>query len=386
MQGITFLNTGEIMKVVVELKSTLVDSPRVAQVRGLFDLVPSTLDHHVREHQLAIEEKPWHIGLITGPSGSGKSTLARVLWPDTMVPPNPWHQAASLLDSFPMELGIKEVVEILSSVGFSSPPAWLRPFSSLSNGQQFRATLALLIAQAKAGTSKMPIIFDEFTSVVDRTVARIGSSALAKIIRRMEMQFVAVTCHDDIIEWLQPDWIYRVDEGTFTWRCLRRRPKIELEIIRTKASAWHLFAPHHYLSNAIAPSAICFLASWNKQPVAFSAWLPFVGKGPPTRREHRTVCLPDFQGVGIGQALSSTIASMFKGLDLRAISTTTHPGLIASRIRGSNWQLRRAPSLAQRSGKMNLSHARTRLTAGFEYIGAAMPARLARDLMRTRQV
>ncbi len=374
------------MKVVVELKSTLVDSPRVAQVRGIFDLEPLTHDHHVRKHELGIEEKPWHIGLITGPSGAGKSTLSRVLWPEAILPTNPWDPAGSLLDSFPMDLGIKEVVEILSSVGFSSPPAWLRPFSSLSNGQQFRATLALLIAQARAKPNPTPIVFDEFTSVVDRTVARIGSTAVAKIVRKLEMKFVAVTCHDDIIEWLQPDWIYRVDEGSFAWRCLRRRPEIELEIIRTKASAWHLFAPHHYLSSSIAHSAICYLASWKKQPVAFSAWLPFVGKGPPTRREHRTVCLPDFQGVGIGQALSSTIASMFKGLNLRAISTTTHPGLIASRMRSDQWQLRRAPSLAQGShGKMNLSHARTRLTAGFEYIGKAMPSRLARDLLRTHQ-
>ncbi len=373
------------MKVVVELQSTLVDSPRVAQVRGIFDLEPSTVDHHVRSHDLAIEEKPWHLGLITGPSGSGKSTLSKVLWPDAILPSNPWHQEASLLDSFPVELGIKDVVEILSSVGFSSPPAWLRPFSSLSNGQQFRATLALLIAQAKAKPAATPIVFDEFTSVVDRTVARIGSSALARIIRKLEMKFVAVTCHEDIIEWLQPDWVYRVDEGVFTWRLLRRRPEIELEILRTKASAWPLFAPHHYLSASIASSAICFIASWNKQPVAFSAWLPFVGKGPATRREHRTVCLPDYQGVGIGQALSSTIASLFKGLNLRAISTTTHPGLIASRIRSSNWQMKRVPSLAGASGNMNLSHARTRLTAGFEYIGKAMPARLARDLFHTHQ-
>ena len=374
------------MKVVVELQSSLVDSPRVAQVRGLFDLEPCAVDHHVHTHELAIEEKPWNLGLITGPSGSGKSTLSKVLWPDALLPTNPWHHTASLLDSFPIDLGIKEVVEILSSVGFSSPPAWLRPFASLSNGQQFRATLALLIAQSKAQDSSAPIVYDEFTSVVDRTVARIGSTALARMIRKLDMKFVAVTCHDDIIEWLQPDWVYQVDEGSFTWRSLRRRPEIELEIIRTKASAWHLFAPHHYLSNAIAPSAICFLASWNKQPVAFSAWLPFVGKGPPTRREHRTVCLPDFQGVGIGQSLSCTIASMFKGLELRAISTTTHPGLIASRIRNPNWQLKRAPSLAQGSrGKINLSHARTRLTAGFEYIGKAMPGRLARDLIRTQQ-
>ena len=60
---------------------------------------------------------------MIGPSGSGKSTLSKVLWPDAVLPTNPWHHTASLLDSFPKELGVKEVVEILSSVGFSSPAA-----------------------------------------------------------------------------------------------------------------------------------------------------------------------------------------------------------------------------------------------------------------------
>lgn len=197
------------------------------------------------------------------------------------------------------------------------------------------------------------------------------------------MQFVAVTCHSDVMEWLQPDWVYQVDEGLFSWRCLRRRPEIQLEIVRAKASAWHLFAPHHYLTKSIATSAVCFLASWNKQPVAFSAWLPFVGKGPLAKREHRTVCLPDFQGVGIGQALAATIAALFKSLHFKVISTTTHPGLIASRLRSHNWTLRRAPSLASAKSKMNLSHACTRLTAGFEYVGPAMNQRLARELLQT---
>src|SRR5439155_19760773 len=52
-------------------------------------------------------------------------------------------------------------------------------------------------------------IFDEFTSVVDRTVAQIGSAAVAKTIRRSGKQLVAASCHYDVIEWLQPDWIDR---------------------------------------------------------------------------------------------------------------------------------------------------------------------------------
>ena len=118
--------------------------------------------------------------------------------------------------------------------------------------------------------------------------------------------------------------------------------------------------------------------------MAFSAWLPFVGAGPPARREHRTVTLPDYQGVGVGHALSSLIAAMWRGLGCRALSTTTHPAMIAARRRSPFWVLRRAPALA--SGRerrlTSLRHATTRLTAGFEYTGPALPRRLAQLLLR----
>lgn len=66
-------------------------------------------------------------------------------------------------------MGIKDIVGLLSSVGFSSPPSWVRPFRVLSTGEQFRVTMARTLAE-------MPdlAVVDEFTSVVDRTVARPG--------------------------------------------------------------------------------------------------------------------------------------------------------------------------------------------------------------------
>jgi hypothetical protein len=131
-------------------------------------------------------------------------------------------------------------------------------------------------------------------------VAQIGSAAVAKVIRSRKLRFVAVSCHDDITEWLQPDWLFHPAEGSFTWRRLRRRPAVQLEIARTTHQTWRLFAPHHYLSGELNKSAVCFVAMWRGRPVAFSSWLPFVGQGPISRREHRTVFLPDFQGVGIG--------------------------------------------------------------------------------------
>jgi hypothetical protein len=281
----------------------------------------------------------------------------------------PWPQDASVLDAFPGEMPIKTVVSLLSSVGISSAPAWLRPFRVLSTGEQFRVALARLLAHAPDLA-----VMDEFTSVVDRTVAKIGSAALAKTVRSLGRRFVAVTCHEDVEEWLQPDWKYCPATNTFAWRFLQRRPPIALAIHRCRLEAWQLFRHHHYLSTAIHPRAQAFLAVWNGKPVAFSAWINALVKYGG-KREHRTVTLPDYQGVGIGNALSNFCASLWKGLGYRAISTTTHPGFMAARLKSPHWRIIRAPSLANVSGKSarrDLKHARTRLTAGFEYIGPAL--------------
>jgi GNAT superfamily N-acetyltransferase len=344
----------------------------------MFDLPAEPVARLEWHAHLPLEERPWHIGLITGPSGCGKSTLARHLWPRKVQTALSWPADASLLDGFPPGLSIKEIVALLAAVGFASPPAWLRPYGVLSTGQQFRVTLARLLAEAQATADRL-IVLDEYSSVVDRTVAQVGSAAVARCVCGRGLQFVAVTCHEDVEDWLQPDWVYRAAEDAFTWRRLCRRPPIALSIHRVDRSWWRLFAPHHYLSHDIAASAVCFLARWGERPVAFSAWLPFVGPGWPARREHRTVVLPDFQGVGIGNALSDTLAGMWKALGYRALSTTTHPALMRARLRSPHWRMRRRPSLAGRHepGRRRLRHATTRLTAGFEYVGPPLPHRLA---------
>lgn len=366
------------MKITVECP--VEETPRVMQVRGIFDLTPAATSSLSWDVELPLHEKPWNLGLLVGPSGCGKTTLARHLWPDAFPGPQPaWPAAQALLDGFPPGVPIRDLVELLSSVGFSSPPAWLRPFRVLSTGQQFRATLAWLLA---ATPPDRLIVLDEFTSVVDRTVARVGSAALAKTVRRRGQRFVALTCHEDVEDWLQPDWVYRPAEGRFAWRCLQGRPLVELSVFRCRHEAWRAFAAHHYLSHSLARGAVCFLAAWDERPVAFSAWLPFLGAGPPARREHRTVTLPDYQGIGIGNALSALIASMWKGLGLRATSTTTHPAMIAARLRSPLWRMHRRPSLGHgiEKKRRTLRHANTRLTAGFTYCGPALPADEARAL------
>jgi ABC-type molybdenum transport system ATPase subunit/photorepair protein PhrA len=353
---------GRVIKRETEIKRTA----RVKQMEGMFDVPPSKRQQH--EWTIDFElDRPWSIGLIVGPSGSGKTTLARELFAKELVTGWPWPADKSVLDGFPADMPIHEITGLLSSVGFSSPPNWLKPFHVLSNGEQFRVTLARTLAEAP----ELAVV-DEFTSVVDRTVAQIGSAALAKTIRASGRRFVAVACHYDIEDWLQPDWKYDTASGQFLWRSLRRRPEISLRIRRVDASHWKIFAHHHYLSHSLHRAAKCFVGEVNGRPACFASVIHNPHKGSGWWREHRTVCLPDFQGVGIGNALSNFVASVMVATGKQYRSTTTHPAMIQYRNKSRLWEMIRAPELSSPpSGSYTPSQASAwdRPSAGFRYIG-----------------
>lgn len=358
-------------------------TPRVMQVEGIFDVAPTQKSQEVWSVDLDLPEE-WNVGLIVGPSGSGKTTVARELFTNALVGEWDWPDDKSVLDGFSAGMSVKDITALLSSVGFSSPPSWLRPFRVLSNGEQFRVNMARTLAE-------MPdlAVVDEFTSVVDRTVAQIGSAAIAKTVRRRKQRFIAVSCHYDVIEWLEPDWVYQPHINELVRGCLQRRPLIKLTIQRVHHSAWQIFRKHHYLDTGLNVSAACFVAFWDGEPVAFSSWLHFLHHHRQNvKREHRTVCLPDYQGVGIGNAVSDYCAAMLRGLGYAVISTTSNPAMIQARNRSDKWKMTKTPARNTPSGKFahvtGLKFAAKRLTAGFEYVGLALPKDEARAVWNGR--
>lgn len=345
------------------------------QAEGIFDIPPS---ERSTENWIVNFDLPevWNVGVIVGPSGSGKTTIARELFGAYMVNAWDWPTDKSLLDGFPASMSIKDIIELLSSVGFSSPPSWVRPFHVLSNGEQFRVTMARTLAEMRDLS-----VMDEFTSVVDRTVAQIGNAAIAKTIRRRGQKFIAVTCHYDVLDWLEPDWVYEPATNELrAGRELWHRPQIKLEIQRVHRSAWQLFRKHHYLNTSISNAAQCFCAFWNDAPVAFTAVLHFPhATSRKIKREHRTVCLPDYQGVGIGNTMSGYIGAMLRGVGFRFISETSHPGMIRARAKSNLWRMSQAPTwIKANTGSTSKTaqkwHAerRKRLVASFEYCGPAL--------------
>jgi hypothetical protein len=111
--------------------------------------------------------------------------------------------------------------------------------------------------------------------------------------------------------------------------------------------------------------------------------LSFPHPTKPAWREYRTVCLPDFQGVGIGNAMSEFVASLFVTTGKPYVSTTSHPAMIRHRAKSPLWRMTRKPGLAsnQHSGKstgMGARGAVDRITAGFEFVGAPRDAEASR--------
>lgn len=352
-------------------ESRIERSPRVMQLEGMFDVPPDAVSREEWTVSIPIEDRKWNIGLIVGPSGCGKSTVARELWPAEYVTGYDWPNTRAVVDGFPAGMGVKEITGLLSSVGFSSPPAWRRPFGVLSNGQQFRVTVARALAE-----SANVVVLDEFTSVVDRTVARIGSAAVAKTVRRADRQLIAVACHYDIIDWLQPDWVYQPADGSFTWRSVQPRPTIECVIRRVDSSAWHLFKSHHYLSSDLNKSAHCYVGFIDGSPAAFNAVISFPHPTAPGWRSHRTVALPDFQGCSVGSRFSDAIASMYAATGKPYSRVTSHPAFCAYLARSPYWRMERAGGMNTKAGSHNglgNSTATSRLTRSFRYVGPADP-------------
>ena len=315
------------------LESSIVQDDYTAIVEKMFDVPILDKSVVVIKNNIKLPEK-WNIGLIYGASGAGKSTLLKEFGE---IKSHKWDNKKSMISNF-TNVTPEQASEVLCSVGFGTVPSWIRPYSALSNGEKFRADLA------RSLTSKDDLILiDEFTSVVDRNVAKSASNSVQKYIRKYNKKIVLASCHSDIVEWLNPCWTYNPVEGivkTISSERLLWRPKIELEIFRVHRKAWELFKNYHYLSADLNKTAKCFVATWNDIPVAFCGILNFCHPViKAAYRESRTVVLGDYQGLSIGVKLSDFIGSIVtantnkNGIPYKFYTKTRHPAMVAYKLK-----------------------------------------------------
>jgi ABC-type lipoprotein export system ATPase subunit/GNAT superfamily N-acetyltransferase len=334
---------------------------------GIFDFHPEPMIKKEWNIDAPIDEKEWSIGLIVGASGSGKTTIAKSLFCDNFHSYFNWKQQSSFIDDYDQSFSVEQITSVLSSVGFGSVPDWFLPYSCLSTGQQFRAELSRAVLENDF------VVIDEFTSVVDRNVAMSASFAVSKYVRKNNKKFVAVTCHYDVEQYLQPDWVMDISKNTFNWGCLRRS-EFDLSVRRAKKEEWELFRQHHYLNTSLNKASQCFIAELNNIPVAFTAVIHFPHPRVKNyKKEHRTVVLPDYQGLGIGCGLSEFVAKYYTDRGFRFTSVTSHPAMINHRRASDKWKLKRIGRMqnnqaTKKQKSMKASSSERRYTTTFEYV------------------
>ena len=313
----------------VHLTSPVSTSYRCQKAADSLDIDPERKSTHDFSVEAELDES-YNVGIIVGSSGSGKTTLAREIWgQDAFV--NLLKLDTPVLEQFPEDMNYDDCVALLTGVGLTSVPCWIRPAVTLSNGQRARAEIALHMAR-----DADPIVIDEWTSVVDRTVAKVMSHAVQKFVRKTGKRVVLCSCHYDVIEWLNPDWIIDCNTETYTDRRLLRREfqrseQLDFEIAPIGRNTWKNFSRYHYLSENLPGGHIeTFGVFHDGNQIGFQCFANYVPwkmkdrHTPKKMHSNRTVVHPDYVGFGLGIRIINITSALMtaNGFDVWAKYTS----------------------------------------------------------------
>jgi len=159
------------------------------------------------------------------------------------------------------------------------------------------------------------------------------------------------------------------------------RAKIELQVRRALPREWKYFREHHYKDHTLQGTCVAFVGTVNGTAACFCAVVPegdnFVRRSSESKeggqsayplpwrqqqrrliREHRTVVLPDFQGMGLAPLLCDAVAVLYLSLGHDFTSQTVHPFYGSYRDRSPFWAAFKTSrtTMSQLNGNLKYSH------------------------------
>lgn len=327
-------------------------------------MAANSLDIDIKEkskHEFEVNadlETDYNVGLIVGASGSGKTTLAKEVFGEESFQEF-LDLSKPVIEQFPKDMNYDERSKLLSSVGLTSVPCWIRPAYTLSNGQRSRAEAALSIALS----SEFAVI-DEWTSVVDRTVAKVMSHSIQKAARKYNKKVVLIACHYDVADWLQPDWVIDCNTGEYHEHrgLLRqeRQEKLQFQVRNVTRKSWKYFSKYHYLSKRLPGGKVYFYGLFDGDNqigfMCLANYIPTRKGNLPVYHSNRVVIHPDYAGLGLGILFINKVCSHFRsltGFEVRA--TFSSIPLYKSRIKDKdNWKLIQTKRVIGKSNSQKL--------------------------------
>ena len=302
--------------------------------------------HHLKIENINIPSK-WNIALVYGNSGSGKTTMIKHLFGDSIFDVK-LDEEKPIINQLPEDMSYDECAKMLNGIGLNSVPCWIRPVKTLSNGQKARAEAVYLMT-----LSSDVIFIDEWTSVVDRTVAKAMSLCLYKYAKRNNKQIVLCSCHFDIIEWLNPDWLIDCNKQEFQLPesedfFFKPREQLKFEIKEIDRSSWKFFSKYHYLSDKL-PGGKLYLYGlfYNNIQIGFNCfanYTPYRGIDRLNKRKiiyhfNRTVIHPDYNGLGLGiKLINETCELLHNKIDCRIMAKFSATPVYKAMIKKKQWK------------------------------------------------
>lgn len=304
------------------------------------------------QHRLEVNadlKTPYNVGLIVGNSGSGKTTLARNIfgseWESEIL-----DLGKPVIDQFPEAWTYDDCTRALTGIGLTSIPCWVRPAATLSNGQRCRAEAAL-----KLSRSDGVIVIDEWTSVVDRTVAKVMSNSVQKFARKQNRSIVLLSCHYDVIEWLNPDWIIDCNTQTYEDRramvgAFQRSDRLRFDVRPCSKDSWKNFSKYHYLSGNLPGGKIFTYGLFEgEKQIGFQCFACYSMVDKKLYHSNRVVIHPDYVGLGLGVQMATHGAMDMVSMGYKVKAKLTSLAMVKARIGHKNWKLREVKRVTSKS-------------------------------------
>lgn len=324
-----------------ELQSEVFNTFRCQAAANSLDIDIKKKSIHKLELNNINIPKDWNIGLIYGASGSGKTTLAKHLFGENIFDCS-LDENKSIIDQLPKEFSYEDCANILNGIGLNSVPCWIRPIKTLSNGQKARAEAAYLMCKQDF------ICIDEWTSVVDRTVAKAMSVCLHKFAKKHNKQIILLSCHYDILEWVKPDWLIDCNKQVFELPksedfFFNEREKLEFTIKEVGRESWKYFSKYHYLSELLPGGKIYLYGIFhNNNQIGFQCFANYTPHKKGTKiiyHSNRTVIHPDYNGLGLGIKLINETSKMLnKKIDCKIMAKFSATPIFKAMIKQKDWK------------------------------------------------
>lgn len=128
-----------------------------------------------------------------------------------------------------------------------------------------------------------------------------------------------VSCHYDVADWLQPDWVIDCNKQEYLEHrgsVRQRTEKLQFDIREVGRETWKYFSKYHYLSDTLPGGKLYLYGLFQgDNQIGFQCFANYIPTRPgnkPVYHSNRTVIHPDYAGMGLGLKMINACCRLMK--------------------------------------------------------------------------